>query len=127
MVSRVFVDTSALLALIDRADPQHPAVRGAFARLSDAERVTHGYVVAESLANVAKHSAATRCEIGLRREPERLIVEVLDDGAGGATLVPGGGLAGLRDRVEALDGSLAVASPPGGPTVVHVELPVRPG
>ena len=85
------------------------------------------FVVAESLANVAKHSAATRCEIGLRREPERLIVEVLDDGTGGATLVPGGGLAGLRDRVEALDGSLAVASPHGGPTVVHVELPVRPG
>ena len=54
MVSRVFVDTSALLALIDRADPQHPAVRDAFSRLSDAELVTHGYVVVESLAVVRR-------------------------------------------------------------------------
>ncbi|MGZ6270128.1 MAG: hypothetical protein ACXWMU_06130 [Candidatus Limnocylindrales bacterium] len=52
-------------------------------------------------------------------------MEVRDDGVGGATVVPGGGLAGLRDRVRALDGSLAVTSPPGGPTMVHVELPIR--
>jgi uncharacterized protein len=49
-VTRVFVDTSALLALLDRADPRHTEVRSAFAELSDAELVTHGYVVAESLA-----------------------------------------------------------------------------
>jgi signal transduction histidine kinase len=53
-------------------------------------------------------------------------VEIRDDGSGGATVTPGGGLAGLRDRVEALDGSLTVASPPGGPTVVRVELPTGP-
>jgi len=49
-VTRVFVDSSALLALLDRADPRHPEVRDAFAELSDAELVTHGYVIAEALA-----------------------------------------------------------------------------
>jgi predicted nucleic acid-binding protein len=53
-VTRVFIDTSALVALLDRADPQHPAVRSAFAELSDAGLVTHGYVVAESLAVVRR-------------------------------------------------------------------------
>ena len=64
--------------------------------------------------------------MSLGREAAQLVVEVRNDGVGGATVVPGGGLAGLRDRVQALDGSLAVSSPPGGPTIVHVELPVRP-
>ena len=85
------------------------------------------FVVAESLANVAKHSTANRCEVGLRREGAQLVVEVRDDGSGGAAVMPGGGLAGLRDRVEALDGALAVSSPPGGPTVVHVSLPLGTG
>jgi signal transduction histidine kinase len=95
-------------------------------RLSPIAERTAYFVVAESLANVAKHSGATRCDVSLRREGARLVVEVRDDGAGGATATPGGGLAGLRDRVEALDGSLGVSSPPGGPTVVHVELPTGP-
>ena len=92
---------------------------------SSAERAAY-FVVAESLANVGKHSGATRCEVTLNREPirGRLIVDVRDDGAGGATMTPGGGLAGLRDRAEALDGVLFLVSPPGGPTVVHVELPL---
>ncbi|MFI5255388.1 MAG: sensor histidine kinase [Candidatus Limnocylindrales bacterium] len=84
------------------------------------------FVVAEALANVAKHSAATGCEVRLQREPGRVLVEVRDDGAGGATVRPGGGLAGLRDRVQALDGTLAVSSPIGGPTVIRVELPTGP-
>ena len=54
----------------------------------------------------------------------RLCVEVRDDGAGGATLTPGGGLAGLRDRVQALDGTLEVVSPVGGPTSLRVAMPV---
>jgi signal transduction histidine kinase len=85
------------------------------------------FAVAESLANVAKHSAATHCEVSLRRDAGRLWVEVRDDGAGGATLVSGGGLAGLRDRVGALDGWLELSSPPGGPTVVQVSLPIGSG
>jgi signal transduction histidine kinase len=84
------------------------------------------FVVVEALANAAKHSAATRCDVYLRRSPTHLMVEVRDNGAGGAVLRPGGGLAGLRDRVGTLDGWLGLASPLGGPTVVHVEMPIRP-
>ncbi len=92
-------------------------------RLPDAIERAAYFVVAESLANVAKHATATRCEIRCRRDGINLVVEVWDDGAGGARMLPGGGLAGLAGRVEALDGTLAVDSPAGGPTLVHAELP----
>jgi signal transduction histidine kinase len=82
------------------------------------------FVVAEALANVAKHAGATRCEIRCRLEGNRLVIEVWDDGKGGAVAAPGGGLAGLRDRVEALDGRLRIDSPAGGPTLLHAEIPV---
>jgi len=92
-------------------------------RLPDATERAAYFVVAEALANVAKHASAERCEIRCRREAQALVVEVWDDGAGGARVVPGGGLAGLAGRVEALDGSLTVESPPGGPTLVRAALP----
>ena len=82
------------------------------------------FMVVEALANVAKHSSATRCEVALRRDPWALVIEVRDDGVGGATVAPSGGLAGLRDRAQALDGTLTVSSPAGGPTVLRVELPL---
>jgi signal transduction histidine kinase len=82
------------------------------------------FVVAEALANVTKHSAATRCEVRLRRDGAHLIVEVEDDGAGGATVVPGGGLAGLAGRIDGVDGTFSVSSPAGGPTVVRAVVPV---
>jgi signal transduction histidine kinase len=82
------------------------------------------FVVAEALANVAKHSVARSCEVRCRKEGPRLVVEVWDDGAGGASIVPGGGLAGLAGRVEGVDGSLTVSSPIGGPTLVRAELPL---
>lgn len=89
------------------------------------------FVVAEAVANVAKHARATRCEIRVRLHEERLVVEIEDDGVGGALAVPGGGLAGLADRMEALDGTLAVSSPPGGPTIVRASVaipaPIRAG
>jgi signal transduction histidine kinase len=94
-------------------------------RLPPATERAAYFVVAESLANVAKHSSATRCEVRLGHEGGQLVVVVQDDGTGGATVTLGGGLAGLRDRVQALDGSLAVSSPAGGPTVVHMELPIK--
>ena len=93
-------------------------------RLPDAAERAAYFVVAEALTNVGKHASAGRCEIRCRREGERLVVEVWDDGRGGASIVPGGGLAGLAGRVEALDGSLTVESPPGGPTLVRAEMPV---
>jgi signal transduction histidine kinase len=82
------------------------------------------FVVAEALANVAKHSGARGCEVHCRRDGSRLVVEVRDDGAGGAFVEPGGGLAGLAARVAGVDGTFTVSSPAGGPTVVRAEFPV---
>ncbi|HEX5589792.1 MAG TPA: sensor domain-containing protein, partial [Candidatus Limnocylindrales bacterium] len=93
-------------------------------RLPDAAERAAYFLIAESLTNVAKHAAATRCEVRVSREGGALVVEVRDDGAGGAEIVPGGGLAGLAGRVEALDGQFSVTSPRGGPTVIRAELPV---
>jgi signal transduction histidine kinase len=98
--------------------------------LKPGERLPHAveraayFVVAEALTNVAKHSQATRCEIRCRYEGETLIVEIWDNGHGGAASSPGGGLAGLADRVEALDGRLTIDSPAGGPTLLRAEIPV---
>jgi len=96
-------------------------------RLPAATERTAYFVATEALANVAKHSGATRCEVRLRREWAHLIVEVWDDGAGGATLAAGGGLDGLRTRVAGVDGTFAVESPPGGPTLVRASIPVAAG
>ncbi|WP_262281888.1 histidine kinase [Micromonospora sp. MA102] len=87
---------------------------------------TAWYVVSEALGNVARHAGATRAEVRLTRPERRLVVEVEDDGRGGADPARGTGLTGLADRVAAVDGRLLLASPPGGPTLVRVELPCRP-
>ncbi|MCP2169102.1 sensor histidine kinase [Goodfellowiella coeruleoviolacea] len=81
------------------------------------------FVVAEALTNAAKHSGADECVVELVRHPGGpLALTVRDNGHGGADPA-GSGLTGLRRRVEALDGTLVVTSPPGGPTVVRAELP----
>jgi signal transduction histidine kinase len=80
------------------------------------------FVVAEALANAAKHAHAAGVDIRIARTGELLELEVSDDGVGGAA-PHGAGLSGLRHRVEALDGSLRVTSPPGGPTTIRAELP----
>jgi signal transduction histidine kinase len=80
------------------------------------------FVVSEALANTAKHSGARRATIWLSQRDGQLHVEVVDDGRGGAD-PQGSGLKGLAQRVAALDGSLEVNSPPGGPTVVRAVLP----
>jgi signal transduction histidine kinase len=83
------------------------------------------YVVSEALANAIKHSSATAVTVRVSAEPSLLRASVADDGDGGAAAGRGGsGLMGLRDRVEALGGRFALASPPGGGTTVEVELPV---
>jgi signal transduction histidine kinase len=81
------------------------------------------FVVAEALTNVARHADATRAWVTLARQSDRLLVEVRDDGRGGADPAAGSGLAGLRDRVTALGGWMHVVSPTGGPTTLTVELP----
>ena len=81
------------------------------------------FVVSEALANITKHANATQADVTVRRSGDRLTVKVEDDGAGGASIVDGSGLAGLRDRVGALDGELHLLSPRGGPTVLMVEIP----
>jgi len=93
-------------------------------RLPEAIERAAYFGVAEALANVAKHSGARSCEVRCRREGSVLVVEVWDDGVGGAAIQPGGGLAGLAGRVAGVDGTLSVSSPAGGPTLVHAELPV---
>jgi len=80
------------------------------------------FVVAEALTNAAKHGGGAPARVWARMKGETLEIEVADTGAGGAD-PDGGGLTGLRHRVEALDGRLLVASPPGGGTIVRAELP----
>ena len=80
------------------------------------------FVVAESLANAGKHARPERIDVAVRREGDRLVVEVVDDGRGGAD-PGGGGLRGLARRVEALDGRVEVVSPAGGPTMIRAVIP----
>ncbi len=80
------------------------------------------FVVAEALTNVAKHAPGASARVSLVLDDERLVVEVSDDGPGGAN-ADGGGLTGLRHRVQALDGTLSVNGPPGGGTTIRAELP----
>jgi signal transduction histidine kinase len=89
------------------------------------------FVVSEALTNVAKHADATHAEIRVERAGDLLHVVIADDGHGGATLAPddpspdggGTGLRGLAQRAAAVDGTLTVESPRGGPTVITVVLP----
>jgi signal transduction histidine kinase len=81
------------------------------------------FCIAELLTNVAKHSGARSASVRIWCQGGQLLVEVRDDGVGGAVARQGGGLAGLVDRAESIDGHLRLSSPVGGPTLVRVELP----
>ena len=94
-------------------------------RLPAAVEATAYFVVAEGLANVAKYADAQRAWVSAALSPGRLVVEVRDDGAGGADASRGSGLRGLDDRVRALDGRLEVESPPGAGTRLRATLPVQ--
>jgi signal transduction histidine kinase len=93
-------------------------------RLPAAAEAAAYFVVAECLANVAKYAQATEATVRARREVGRVVVEVTDDGVGGADPAAGTGLRGLADRVEALGGLLTVGSTPGAGTVVRAEIPL---
>lgn len=84
------------------------------------------YVVAEGLTNVSKYAGAVSATIRVRRRDDLLVVEVSDDGRGGAAASEGSGLGGLKDRVEALDGTFVVESTPGAGTRIRAELPLLP-
>jgi signal transduction histidine kinase len=100
--------------VVARAGRIPPAVEGAA-----------WFVCSEALANVAKHSAASRAFVRAAREDDVVRVEISDDGRGGADPARGSGLRGMAERVEALGGRLWVADRPGGGTVVAAELPTR--
>jgi signal transduction histidine kinase len=85
------------------------------------------FCAAELLTNVAKHSGAHNAALHARTVNGRLLLQVWDDGRGGAAVGAGTGLAGLAERVATVDGRLAVNSPPGGPTTIVVDVPLRAG
>ena len=82
------------------------------------------YVVSEALANASKHAQATVVDVAARVADDTLRIRVCDDGVGGADPALGSGLIGLQDRVEALGGSLMVASAKGVGTTIEVDLPI---
>jgi signal transduction histidine kinase len=92
-------------------------------RVDEGIEVAAYYVVSESLANIGKHAQARSATIAVTRENGQLVVEIVDDGIGGADSESGSGLRGLADRVEALDGRLRVWTPQGGGTRVRAEMP----
>jgi signal transduction histidine kinase len=81
------------------------------------------FIVSEALTNVGKYARATHAAVRVSRDQNWIVVEISDNGVGGATATPGGGLAGLADRAAGIDGILTVNSPEGGPTVVRADLP----
>jgi signal transduction histidine kinase len=92
-------------------------------RLPEPIEVAAYFLVSESLTNVAKYAHASEASVDVSRANGDVVVEVADDGIGGAGATGGSGLRGLADRVEALGGRLRVTSPPGGGTRVRAEIP----
>jgi signal transduction histidine kinase len=113
----------ALSALAGRA-PLPVEVKGAPSeRLPARVEAAAYFVVAEALTNVARYAHATRASVAVERRNGHAVVEVRDDGVGGADPSRGSGLTGLSDRLAALDGRLEVESPEGGGTVVRADIP----
>ena len=95
-------------------------------RLPESTEAAAYYVIAEALTNAAKHAEASEVTVRAGFDGDDLKLDVADDGIGGAAPGGGTGLIGLKDRVEALSGSVDVVSPLGGGTVVTARIPVRP-
>lgn len=114
---------AALGALAERAPfPVETDVELAGRRAPIVESTAY-YVVSEALTNVAKHADAARAVVRAHEVDGRLLIDVEDDGRGGAVTSGGSGLRGLQDRVATLGGTLSVESPPGEGTRLHVEIP----
>ncbi|GIJ48568.1 histidine kinase [Virgisporangium aliadipatigenens] len=116
--------TAAIAALAGRSLVPVDVDAPDLGRLDPALENAAYFVIAESLTNVAKHSLATECGVSLRSEFASMIIEITDNGVGGAHTAKGHGLSGLSDRVHAIGGILTVDSPVGGPTTVTAELPL---
>jgi signal transduction histidine kinase len=114
---------AALATLAARSELPVELVADLPGRLSPAIEAIAYFCASELLANAAKHSGARQVTLEAVRVPSRLQVRVCDDGTGDARIQAGGGLAGLAERVRTVDGRLQITSPPGGPTVITVELP----
>jgi signal transduction histidine kinase len=95
-------------------------------QLPDAAKNAAYFVVAEALANVEKHSRARQASVELRRVGALAVINITDDGIGGASLAKGHGLSGLADRLAGVDGTLTVSSPVGGPTQLTATIPQQP-
>ena len=113
---------AAVTSLADRA-PLVVEVAVEPGRHPVAIETTAYFVICEALTNAARHARASAAAVTVGLVPGRLVVEVADDGIGGADVARGTGLVGLADRVAALGGRLMVESPPGGGTRVRAELP----
>ena len=114
---------AALRSLAARAPVPVELVAAPSGRLPAAVETAAYFVVSEGLANVAKYANATHATVRVQQVDGRLLVEVSDDGTGGANPAGGSGLRGLSDRVAALDGALEVSSPPGRGTRLRAQLP----
>ncbi len=114
---------AALTALADRAGASTTAQVSLPLRYAAPVETAAYFVVSEALTNVAKHSGAKAVTIRAEVEDARMVVEVTDDGVGGASFDKGQGLAGLADRVATHHGQLTIHSPDGGPTTVRAVIP----
>ena len=115
--------SGAVQALVERSPVPASITAVPDGRFPAAVEATAYFVVSEALANVAKHAMAGGAQVTIRRRPGRLVVEVSDDGAGGARAEGGSGLRGLADRVASVGGVLRVDSPPGGGTRLEADIP----
>jgi signal transduction histidine kinase len=115
----------ALQSLANRAPFLVEIAAGEPARLPETVEAAIYYVVAESLTNAAKHSGASEARVELSTTTDTIVVEIRDNGSGGANLSNGTGLRGLADRVEAVGGIFLLESDAVTGTVIHAELPIR--
>ncbi|MFC8130654.1 sensor histidine kinase [Streptomyces sp. NPDC057302] len=125
---QVLVDYGLAAAVEDAADrspiPVDTDLDG-LPRLPEAVESAAYFATREALTNIARHSDAPRARIEAHHQHETLRIRIRDEGKGGADPAHGSGLTGLADRIAVLDGTLTLASPPGGPTVLSVEIPCR--
>jgi signal transduction histidine kinase len=115
----------ALRTLARRAAVAVELEVAAIGRLPEPVEVAAYYVVSEALTNATKHARASVVCVAVQEQDDRLRLSIRDDGVGGADPARGSGLIGLRDRAEALGGSIEVSSPPGEGTLILVRLPLR--